>query len=446
MKSKRKKPRVFIGLTEVSGYYSRLKKGFDELGVPAEFYSLQPHRFQYAEEKYRGIPAFARYCAVNRIKALDEKSFTRAFWLAMVLLSRVLLFAWAALKFDVFLLGGGSSFFRLAELPVLRAMGKKIIYIFHGTDSRPAYIDGFCEGIPPFPALDTRSDWPDEKTLLAYRRIARRRKRDVERIEEHAHVIVNAPPCAQFHTRPFVVSLVVGLPFDLAGASVRHSAGPGPVRILHCPSLPEAKGTREIREAIAALRRKGIAIDYVEVSNKTNATVLAEIERCDFVVDQVYSDTPMAAFAGEAAFYGKPAVVGGYYQELIKQDLKPEWIPPSLYCHPARIQEAIERMVLDRESRLRLGLKAKEFVERNWTAQQVAKRYLQMIEGDFPSEWLYEPRRNRYLHGIGMPEQRLRLLIRAMIKKFGRKALLLSHHPELEQRFVDFANITEAGC
>lgn len=446
MNSRRRNPRIFIGLTEVSGYYAKLKKGFDELGVHAEFFPLQAHRFQYSDDRYPLIPAFARYCVVRRIDAMRENRLARPFWFLMVLLSRLPLFVWAALKFDAFLLGGGSSFFRFREFPLLRALGKKIIYTFHGTDSRPAYIDGFCEGLTPPQALPPGTDWPDEETVRSYCRIALARKQTVQRVEKYANVVVNAPPQAQFHTHPFVIGLAVGLPFDLAGAPVRYREDGGPVRALHSPSESEAKGTKEIRRAVEGLQRDGVRIDYIEIRGRPNAEVLAEIDRCDFVIDQLYSDSPMAGFAAEAAFHGKPAVVGGYYCERVQEDLHETWLPPSLYCRPERLREAIRTLAIDRALRLRLGLKAKEFVESNWTARHVAARYLLMIDGNFPKDWLYDPCRNNYVKGMGFPENQLRQLLRKLIEQAGRKALQLTEHPKLEQLFVNFASGDDADA
>ena len=46
--------------------------------------------------------------------------------------------------------------------------------------------------------------------------------------------------------------------------------------------------------------------------------ILAELARCDFVIDQLYSDYPLPGLATEAAWFGKPTVVGGYAQYAIR--------------------------------------------------------------------------------------------------------------------------------
>ena len=452
--------RVFIGLTEVSGFYYHLKKGFDKVGIPAEYASVYGHPFQYAEDvKPHFLVTFSRYCVARRIHAGDGLFFLKWFWLGMLLFSRILLFGWAVAKFDVFLLGGGSSFFQFAEFPLLKLFGKKIIYTFHGTDCRPAYIDGIFENLNWHIGGDLSADSligndkqkpglnPDVVTRYHIDTTSRRR-RNVANIDKYADVIVNVPPQAHFHTRPYVHGLIVGLPFQFlpSVATSVDSCATNLVQILHCPSHRGGKGTNIIREAISNLRHKGYEIEYVEISGKPNKYVLEEIRKCDFVVDQVYSDNPMAGFASEAAFLGKPAVVAGYYSRLVKDDLPAHYIPPTLYCHPDEIEQAIERMLVDKNLRVSLGARAKQYVEERWTADKVALRYLRLIEGDIPKDWIYDPCSVQYLHGAGLSEQQARCNVRSVLEMGGKEALQLGDKPLLEKMFIDFAYQSAERC
>ena len=111
------------------------------------------------------------------------------------------------------------------------------------------------------------------------------------------------------------------------------------IRILHSPSSPEVKGTYLIRQAINALKAKGYPIDYVEIMGKPNTVVIAELEKCDFIVDQLYSDTPMSGFATEAAFFGKTAVVGGYGWQEVEKLFSPNQMKLKIetYCAHYRV-------------------------------------------------------------------------------------------------------------
>jgi hypothetical protein len=262
-------------------------------------------------------------------------------------------------------------------------------------------------------------------------------------VDRYADCSINIPPQAYFHTKPFVSWLMVGVP-QYIKAAAKPEPGVGKesdasVRILHAPSKPGPKGTPVIRQAIQSLKGKGHRIDYVEITGRPNREVLEELERCDFVVDEIYSDTPMAVFATEAAFAGKPTVVGGYYSRDILKDVPQECIPPSLFCHPNDLEKSIEKMVSDKIYREALGKKAFDFVRTHWSAETVAARYLRIIQGNIPEAWLYDPYRIGYLHGCGLPEEKAREMIRGFIAAAGPGALCLQDKPELVRSFIQFA-------
>jgi hypothetical protein len=200
------------------------------------------------------------------------------------------------------------------------------------------------------------------------------------------------------------------------------------------------KGTSIIIAAIDQLRDKGYLIEWVNIQDKSNSVVLDELSRCDFVVDQLYSDTPFAAFATEAAFLGKPAVVSGYFSKYVASTIRANEIPPSLFVLPELIESAIERMIIDDQFRLELGQKAKEFVESSWTVELVAGRYLKLLEDEVPDDWWCNPHDVRYVGGCGMPLNHAKSLVSGLIKKFGVSALQLSDKPALEQAFIDLTS------
>lgn len=438
--------RIFIGLTEVSGYYARLQRGLLDLGAEAEFFPLQDHRFGYGSSSHHWVPRFAQWCVKQRIAALDASSLRRLFWLSLVTLSRAIFLIWALIRFDVFLMGGGSSFFRFHELRLMRLLGRRIVYTFHGTDSRPAWMDGFCQGTSRMSGQHSSVAFPTDSDISVYHRVNEERLDTVRRIERYANVIINAPPQAQLLTKPYVIGLAVGIPVDAVSLDEPSElrARASVVRVLHSPSFHIGKGTAEIRAAIQRLQRAGIDLEYTEISNRPHMEVRQAIAACDFVVDQVYSDSPMAGFAAEAALAGKPAVVCGYYSAYHETDLAPYMRPPSLYCHPERLEEAIRTLAVDGAHREELGTQAKEFVEKNWSPRSVASRYLRLASGEpVPSEWMYHPEQNRYFLGMGIDEQSLRKVLQQYLRRFGDSALGIDAAVELKRRVLAFASQDE---
>lgn len=422
------RPRVFIGLNEVAGYYRGLKSGFEELGVEVTFLDLSAHRFDYGGADYDRVGDLIRACAKRREESRSRTA--RTLWYVLQNVLQIVLFLKVLPKYDVFIFGFFSTFFFFLDLPVLKLFGKKVLYQFHGSDSRPPYLNG---------AIMSRERGTSIRECM---RLARMRKIAIRVIEHFADFVVDTPPQGHFHERPFINWLQIGLPCRPASdahtaAEVRRDAGV--VRILHSPSRPEAKGSREIQATIQCLKAKGYLIEFVQVVDEPNSIVLEELRRCDFVVDQLYADYGMPGFATEAAWFGKPTVLGGYATALWEELLPEEKIPPTSYCHPDGIEGAIEKLVVDRDYRLDLGRRARAFVEEQWSPRLVAGRYLSLFEGDYPEEWLYDPTRIRYLRGCCLPEDRARELVAAVIQEGGVRALQLGNKPELERAFVKFA-------
>jgi hypothetical protein len=419
---------IFMGLTEIAGYYHNLKKGFNELGLTCTFVDFRHHRFLY-ESDNQANPGL-KLIRYARQKEMSVNLLFKMAWMGFGAVIRILFFVWAVANHDVFIFGFGSSFFRFYDLPILKLLNKKIIYVFHGSDSRPPYIDG---------ALMASARRLSIEDCL---KLTRSQKNRLKKIEHYADVIINYPPQAQFHENRFVLGLRLGIPVSINATLFKEDRSQeGQVRILHSPSHLEGKGTLEIRRAVENLKTRGYRIEYVEISGQPNSVVLQELARCDFVIDQLYSDTPMAGFATEAAFFGKPVVVGGYTSNGSWGNLPADLIPPSHFCRPAEIEIAVEELIVNEAYRRELGQRARQFVQTNWTPAQVARRYLQIIDDEMPADWFYDPQDIRYVHGWGLSEDRARHLVRAMIEQAGKEALQLADKPELERMFIEFAGV-----
>lgn len=429
--------RVFIGLVEVAGYYSSLTEGLRELGVPTSFVCLREHPFGYGKD-VRTETWLTRATRWSNRKMTHAVFWpARFFWANVSRICRATLLAWAITKHDVFVFGTGSSFYKLKEFPLLKLLGKKIICVFTGSDARPPYINGAL--LVAAPGLVDSPKRLRNKTVEV--------KEKIRQIERYTDAVVSAPPQALFQTKPFVLFQALGLPVRMPAepkrsVATRAIAG---VRILHSPSSPESKGTPLIRAAMESLIHKGHKIDYVEVVGQSNSVVMKELMSCDFVVDDLYSDSPVGMFASEAAFFGKPAVLAGYCQEFVERELPPELIPPTLYCIPENIENGIERLIVDVGLRREMGRQAKEFVERKWTPTEFARRFLLVIDGKVPPEWVYDPKRLNYVPISGMHESKARNIIAGLLDSYGTAALQLADKPMLEKRFVEFARTGHRG-
>jgi glycosyltransferase involved in cell wall biosynthesis len=428
---------VFIGLTEAAGYLGGLRQGFEDLGVPTLYFDGGAHPFGYARVDVLGRAGRV----VERIRARRDAEGSPAmhlFWKFAASLAHVAraalklgLLTRALLRCDVFILAAGETFFRRLDHVLIRAFRKRLIVVFLGSDHRPPYLNG--RWVRTMPGRDLALQ-------LQEIRFIRDRVRTAER---GASAVIANGASAQFHVRPFVQIIALGIPglppAEVYDRSLRLFKGQG-VRILHAPSEPLSKGTDVIREAVSGLRALGYAIDYVEIAGRPHAEVLSALRRCDLVVDEVYSDAPMAMFSAEAAFYGKPALITGYYANLVGSELPVDIIPPSLFCLPHELPDGLRRLVADKAYREDLGQRAAAYVQARWTPAQVARRYLRVIDGDVPRDWIVDPLASRYVHGWGMPDELRRQAIRAIVSEAGAAALCLTDRPDLERLLVEAAS------
>jgi glycosyltransferase involved in cell wall biosynthesis len=436
--------RIFLGLTEVSGFFSRLKLGLDELGIPCEYMMLQKHRFAY--DGGAAPPSIGQRlieaCMTGRLRGRNRGTRLSYFaWTGAMGICRLILLLWVIARFDVIVLGAGSSFFAFRELPLLRLFGKKVVYTLHGTDARPPYIDGFFDPAEYGLASLEGVTMQDHHRMLAQAHaiVTRKRAQAVRTIERYASFVLCAPGYSHFLTRPYVNFYAVGLPTVAPrGLAPASHITDGQVRILHAPSQIIGKGTAGIRAAIEALIAEGLPIEYIEISGQPNAAVFNALQHCDFVVDQLYSDTPLASFPAEAALLGKPAIVGSYYCDRGPVDITFDHLPPSLWCHPEAIQDAIRLLVIDPTKRETLGRAAHAFVTARWTPSAVAGNLVRVLEGR-ADNWLIDPVNVENLTGIGLPEQVVREQVAAVIDYEGVPALGLSHNPALERRYLEFS-------
>jgi hypothetical protein len=438
----RASPRVLIGPVEIAGYYRDLSVALRGQGVTCDFVTYADHPFAYGgESKQPLLLRLARHIAWRGGAAGPRSGLEYLRALPAVVLQSLWALT-AMLRYDVFIFGFGHSLLRGNwDLPVLRWLGKRVISnLGHGSDARPPFADGTLQ------SHDGRA--PVTATLeAAVRRVASQ----VARHERYASVVIGAPySSTPFATRQMVDWFALGIPCrgpEHTPHEVTAHAGRSarPVRIVHAPSHPAVKGTPLIVAAIESLIRRGYAIELELIQGRPVRDVLTALERCDFIIDQIYSDTPMAGFAAQAAWFGKPAVVGGYGLERLR-DLVPasRWAPSQI-CHPDEVEGAIEALIVDADLRGRLGRNAQAFVQEQWRADRVAQRYVRIIEDDIPADWWLDPSQVVYLEGCGQPATRTQEAIRDLVTSFGTPALGLQHRPDLESAFLAFAGVNSAN-
>jgi hypothetical protein len=439
--------RLLIGPVEVAGVGQGLQRGLAEIGIASELVLECRHPFGYAASEATSAWVRAWNWAGTRARAIAPGNL----WLKAPLYALHLVLGWAVLlwalvRFDTFVFLYGKTLTNtLLELWILRALRRPVVVIFLGSDARPAYVNGV---------------WPGAD-VAELGRMARRQKCRLRRLERWSTACVNAPGTAHFHERAVVNWFALGLARSVAplaptvadGAAT--TAGPRcdaadvpaspTVRIVHSPSHPVLKGTAVIQAAVERLQHRGFDVEFESISGLTNEQVLAALRRCDLVVDQLYSDTPMAGLATEAALLGKPVLVGGYLAREMPEALGDLPVPPTRFVAPEDFERALEELVASPPARAALGAAAAQFVRTEWSASAVAARLLRILRGDVPPSWWLDPATVTYLAGCGLAEDAGRERVRRLIRHAGLGALQLADKPGLEAAYAAWVGTPAPG-
>lgn len=427
------RPRVFVGLNEVAGYYSGLVAGLRALGLDADMVTFRDHQFAYAGPRVDSL-ALRMIRASFRNRKDTGRYVPRRLLRLFAWPLKLLVFLACIGKYDVFVFGYGRTFtggMIPLDLWLLRRLGKRVVLMFNGSDSRPPWLQGGA----PAP--------PNSRQARQMIRRTRRKKSRIRWLERWSDMIVTSPLHAQFHEKPFVNTLFIGVPVNVgsgdAGSGAEDPAAQGPVIALHAPSNPAIKGTRLIREAVESLCNDGLAIELREIIGQPHAVVLEALRTSDFVIDQLYSDAPMAGLATEAAWFGVPSIVGGYDLEALDRYMPDSVMPPTLRCHPDELERAIRRLVEQPDYRRKLGAEARSFVMANWSQEAVARQYLRLFVDDVPEAWLVDPKSIEFAHGIGISERDLGERLAALLHIGGPHCLQIDDKVGLRDRVMRLA-------
>jgi hypothetical protein len=416
------KIKIFIGFSEVANYYTNLIKGFDQIGVEYFFISFGKNKRSYGinDEKF-----FDQKLMHYITRGLQKNKFYKILFYKAFIIFRIYLFLKYTFKCNVFIFSYNSSFLWLYDLPILKFFNKKIIYIYHGSDSRPPYLSGnYINNGFSLNFVKNFSQYIFKKNKI---------------VEKYADHIVGLPSSSQFFSRKLINFLWIGLPIDLNSHKLNKLPKKNKtIKIIHAPSVKKAKGSKHFRKIISELKNEGYKIHFKELYNVTNKKVLIELQSSDILLDELYSDTVLAGFATEGAFFSVPTIVGGYYKD-IKKDMKNMSLPPSMYVEPEKIKSALIKLIGSKITRRTLGKNAMDFVKNFWSPKLVAKKFLMLIKDKkLPGTSYFHQTDIEYFNGWGVSDKDLKNFLKKYISKFGKAALFLSHNKKLEKKILEY--------
>ncbi len=420
------RPRIFIGVTEMAGYFSNLFVGFKKMGIDASYLNLESYKYQYNQYEKYNLTFFNWVIRLAHFY-YKQTGIKASLMLCVYFPIKVITFCYACFSFNVFIFGGSSTFFRFYDYRILRFLGKKIIFVSLGSDSRPQFMNG-----------NFKDDQKDnnlniEKVVTINRLIANK----VQYVESLVDICINYPQHAHFHKKPFISGMHVGFP-SLMDKQIEpeKTSGRTKVRILHAPTRPKAKGSGYFSNIVNELKEEGLDFEYAVITGKSNKEVILEISKSDIILDELYSDMALGGLGAEAAALGKAVLVSGYYSSFINSDTEPFEVPPSVFCLPEQVKENLRLLIKNEDFRSKTGKQLYRFLSEQWSNISVAERYVKIINEQYPEKWLTHPEDLSYLYGWGLSKEELGHIIESIVKVYGEDALCLEHNTTLKKRFL----------
>ena len=327
--------RIFHGLHNIAGIPSILARAERKLGLASQSICFANGRFGYVADVEEELTT-QRSALTDRFKRYAD-------------------------QFDVFVFHFGSSLSdqALVDVPLLKQLGKKIVFYFHGCDIRDAdqtirkYEFSACKVCRP-------------------RQCNRNRDLALEMACGYADAIwVSTPDLLEFVPGAELFLPPVELEyFPYQSGSVRRDASiAGSPLLVHAPSSSLLKGTQYLIDAVETTRASGGSLELMLLQGFSHAEVKIRLARADFAVDQLLIGS-YGLFAVEAMATGIPVIC---YLRNDLLDRYPEK-PPIVIATPSTIRQVVLDVMNDLDKYQSVTIAARAYVERHHNAELQARR------------------------------------------------------------------------
>jgi hypothetical protein len=349
--------RVLHGTYEVAGQGMMLARALSDLGCEAD--SLA-YRVDWDGRKPNLIVELDRHrTGVGRLTAMAG-AFAR----------------WAG-HYDVYHFHFGTSFFYIHpreraqalrghwDLPLLKQMGKKIVFHFHGCEirnkqhMRATHRLATCTECDPF-CRPWHQDWLREQAARYADRVFFSTLDLAESVPGGAQL-----PLAIEAARWKRVAATRPMP-DLENRDgVR-----GPVVVAHAPTHRLIKGTAYVEAAVKELRDEGLNVELRMIERQPWATMPEFLSGCDILVDQLMM-----------GWYGLLAIEGMAMGRTVIAYLREDFAPQLRGCpvenaEPGTLTDVLRALVRDPARRAMLGAAGQRYVDHHHDLPVVGAKLL----------------------------------------------------------------------
>ncbi len=274
-------------------------------------------------------------------------------------------------RFDVFHFHFANSFFPFQwavvppywDLPVLRMLGKKVFFTFHGSDCR---LQKIAEEKNPYAAEFFADTTPDD-----------------DRLQKSINVIKT------YSNKMFAVSVellwyvpeakAIPRAIDLSRWPEQPAVQRQVPRIAHFPSRRSFKGTDRIVDGMEQLRREGLAFDFQLIEDIPNDKLQGVLRETDVVVDNILmGDFGVASIEGMAC--SRVAVA-----RLSEEVRRANRGIPVYDVTPETFVDQMRALINDVGLRTNLSELGRPYVAEHFDSTHAARAYLAAYEDEWPA-------------------------------------------------------------
>lgn len=341
----RKNKRVFIGLTNTAGVCSRLKRGFNEIGIIADFYSFDVHVYNYIHDK---LINFSSNSIIRKLQ-------------------KIFLMIKLIIRYDYFIyVTPGSLLKDYKDIKILKKLGKKTMMVFTGCDAR------MPEKVMDFKWNPCRECTQEYKNFVGCN--IDNKKYSLPYIES-VFDIIGCPIEAGGYLKKKWFNAIFPIDFTAFPKSSPKKYTPNSkLKILHAPSNQVYKGSKYIFKTVEELKLN-YDFEFKVVNNLSIDMLYKEMADSDLIIDQMLLGSYGFVSIEAMAMY-RPVIC--YIREEIWSDLKEH--APIFNANPDTLYKVLEKILLNPTILMEASIKSRKYVEDYWNEKKVARMYFNQFE------------------------------------------------------------------
>lgn len=328
-----------------AGVATRMKKGFEYIGVNSDFYSFEQHTYKYENDK---------------LIDFNKNYFIRKFQILFLLVKLIL-----GYKYFIYV-SMVSILKNFNEIKLLKFFNKKFALLVTGCDVR-------------MPEIVNKYRWnPCRECTDEYKKftncVIEKKKENIRKCENLFDIIYSPIECAGYFKKQYSnIYFPVNIS-DFPSKKLQDLKTNEKLRLLHAPTNPDYKGSKYVYKAIEELSRI-YNFDFKVITGVPIKDLYEEILQSDIIIDQMLVGY-YGLFAIESMAMYKPVI--SYVREDIWNIVKDEC--PLINSNPDNLYDNLENLLKHPEILTELGMKSRKYVEQFHDSEKIARKILYNFE------------------------------------------------------------------